>query len=46
MHKSFFVLENETHRIFWDFDIPRDHLIPARKPDQGMINKKKREPIE
>ena len=28
------VLENETHKILWDFVIETDHLISARRPDQ------------
>ena len=27
------VLENETYKILWDFEIQTDHLIPARRPD-------------
>ena len=33
------VLENETHRLLWNFDIQTDHLILARKPDLIVINK-------
>ena len=40
MHKS--VLENETHKILWDFEIETDHLIPARRPDLMIINKRKK----
>ena len=36
------VLENNTHKLLWDLDIHTDHLISARKPDQIIINKKKR----
>ena len=25
------ILENETHNLFWDFDIQMDHLISARQ---------------
>ena len=35
-----FVLENESHEIFWDFDIETDQLIPAWRPDLVIINKK------
>ena len=35
------VLENDTHKL-WDFDIPMDHLISARRPDLIIINKKER----
>ena len=27
------ILENKTHKIFWDFEIWIDHLIPVGKPD-------------
>ena len=36
------VLENATHKLLWDFNIQTDHLIPARRPDLLIINKKKR----
>ena len=36
------VLENNTHKLRWDFDIYTDHLISARRPDLIIINKKKR----
>ena len=26
-------LENNTHKLLWDFDIHMDHLISARRPD-------------
>ena len=29
------------HEILWDFQIQIDHPIPARRPDQVLINKKK-----
>ncbi len=35
------VLENDTHKLLWDFNILTDHLIPARRPDLIIINKKK-----
>ena len=34
MHKPKSFLENETYKIFLDFEIQTDHLIPARQPDQ------------
>ena len=40
------VLEIETFKTFWDFEIKTDHIILARQPDIIMINKsegKKRE---
>ena len=33
------VLENDTHKLLWDFDIQADHLISARRPD--LLIKKK-----
>ena len=33
----------DTHKLLWDLDIRTDHLIPARRPDLIIINKKKRE---
>ena len=36
------VLENNTHKLLWNFDIDTDHLISARRPDLIIINKKKR----
>ena len=36
------VLENDTHKLLWDFDIDTDHLISARRPDLIIINKKKK----
>ena len=42
MHNSAPVRENDTHKPLWDFNIQMDHLIPARRPDLIIINKKKR----
>ena len=42
MHNPAPVLENDTHKLLWDFDIHTDHLIPARRPDLIIINKKKK----
>ena len=42
MHNPAPVLENDTHKL-WDFNIQTDHVIPARRPDLIIINKKKRE---
>ena len=41
MHKPKSVLENEMHKILWDFEIKTDHLIPARRSKLVLINKKK-----
>ena len=43
MHNPAPVLENDTHKFRWDFDIHTDHLISVRRPDLIIINKKKRE---
>ena len=40
MHNPAFVRENDTHKLLWDFNIQTDHLIPARRPDLIIINKK------
>ena len=42
MHNPASVLENDMHKLLWDFNIQMDHLIPARRPDLIIINKKKR----
>ena len=42
MHNPTPVLENATHKLLWDFNIQKDHIIPARRPDLIIINKKKR----
>ena len=42
MHNPAPVLENDTHKLRWDFDIHTDHLILARRPDLIIINKKKK----
>ena len=42
MHKPAPVLENDTHKLQWDFNIQTDPLIPAKRPDLIIINKKKR----
>ena len=42
MHNPASVLENDTHKLLWDFNIQTDHLIPAKRPDLIIIDKKKR----
>ena len=37
------LLDNETHKLLWDFEIQMDHLILARRPDIVIVNKKKKE---
>ena len=34
------VLENDSLKLQWDFDIQMDYLISARRPDLIIINKK------
>ena len=34
-------LQNDTHKLLWDFDIQTNHLISARRPDLMIINKKR-----
>ena len=43
MHNPASFLENNTHKLIWDFDIHTDHRISARRPDLIIINTKKRE---
>ena len=42
MHNPAPVLENDSHKLHWDFDIQTDHRIPTRRPDLIIINKKKK----
>ena len=35
------VLEYDSHKLPWDFNIQTDHLIPVRRPDLIIINKKR-----
>ena len=37
------VLENETQKVPWNFDIQTDHLISSRRSDLVIVNKKKKE---
>ena len=41
MHNPASVLDNDTHKLLWDFGIQTDHLISARRPDLIIINNKK-----
>ena len=45
MYNPASVLENDTHKLLWDFDIHTDHLISARRPDLIIINKKEKKRI-
>ena len=40
MHNPESVLENETHKILWYFEIQTNNLILARWPDLVIVNKK------
>ena len=42
MHNPAPILENETNKLLWDFDIRTGHLISSRRPDLILINKKKK----
>ena len=42
MHNAAPVLENDTHKLLWDFDIHTDHLISARRLHLIIINKEKK----
>ena len=42
MHNPAAVLENDTHKLLWDFDEQTDHLISARRPDLIVKRKKKK----
>ena len=41
MHNPAHVLENDTHKLLWDFNIQMDQLILAGKPDLIIIIKKR-----
>ena len=42
MHNPALVRENNMHKLLWDFNIKTDHLIPARRPNLIIINKKRK----
>ena len=42
MHNTAPVLENDTHKLLWDFNRQTEQLIPARRPDLIIINLKKK----
>ena len=47
IHNPESVLENETHKILWGFEIWTDHLISTRGPDLVLVNNNnKKEPAE
>ena len=45
MHNPAPVLQNDTHKLLWDFDIQTDDLISTRRPDLIIINKRKKKKI-
>ena len=46
MHNLAPVLENDTYKLLWDFDIHTDHLLSARRPDLIIIKKKEEENLQ
>ena len=42
MHNQESVLDNETHKLHWDFEIQTDDLISTRQPSLVIINKIKK----
>ena len=42
MHKPEYVLENGSHKLLWEFEKQINHPISARRPEQVIVNKKKR----
>ena len=42
MYNSAPVLENDSHKLLWNFNIQTDQLIPARRADLIIIKKKKK----
>ena len=41
MHDLESALENEMHKLLWDFEIQMDQVISARQPDLVIVNNKK-----
>ena len=42
IHNLEYVLENDTHKLLSGLNIQTDHLIPPRRPNLKIIDKKKR----
>ena len=38
MHNKESILENGMHKLLWDFQKQKDHLILARRPDLVIVN--------
>ena len=43
MHNPESALENEMHKILWDFEIKTHHFISARRQGLPIVNNKKKE---
>ena len=41
-HEPESVLENENHKILWDFSIQTNHVVETRRPDLIVVDEKKR----
>ena len=41
LHKLGYVFENNIHKILWDFEIQTDRLMPARRSNLELTDKKK-----
>ena len=41
MHNLASLLENEMHKLLWDFEIQTDHLFLDKRPDLETTNKRK-----
>ena len=41
MHNPAPVVENDSHKLLWDFNIQTDQQIPAKRSDLILINKKR-----
>ena len=39
MHNPASYLENDTHKLLWDFNIRKHHIISKRRPDLIIINR-------
>ena len=46
MHNPESVLENETQKLLWEFEIQTEDQISTRQPDLVIINDKKRDLAE
>ena len=42
MYKPESILEDENHKVLFDFEIQRDNLFPVSKQDPVLINKNKK----